>query len=332
MLLFKYSDEDLVSALDELQSSHRGTDLEKHYGDFRHVTENDKIEGQGINECACKETDNVHYNVSLDGNKSGYESRIKFPIIPPEGITLKHIRTGEDLQVPRRLVAIFLVLTMADFIDQLYSWQDSLFENEDGRLEFRGNTWTALWPGDGKPGLWMTAISRMGVLLNILVKEEELERQFSTKTNANGHDASLQGDFLDVKLVIPPIFNKCSVILPSLDQIKARDLYWEAVCMDIKERSLEEAEGLLLKACNCNPWIGEPYLLLAQIYLSKGWFEVALANAKEGLRLLMDWGTNWDKRMSWEGWVAWARVLELNARENTWPKSSWGMINLGLVK
>jgi hypothetical protein len=45
------------------------------------------------------------------------------PLIPPEGMLVKHIRTGEDVWVPRRVVAIFLLLTMADFADQFFGWQ-----------------------------------------------------------------------------------------------------------------------------------------------------------------------------------------------------------------
>eukprot|EP00249_Psilotum_nudum_P009786 c22152_g2_i1 orf=53-769(+) len=60
-------------------------------------------------------------------------------VIPPEGFIVKHIRTGEDVQVPRRVLAIFLLLTMADLIEQLYSYQDALFEHENGNLTWAGN-------------------------------------------------------------------------------------------------------------------------------------------------------------------------------------------------
>jgi hypothetical protein len=41
--------------------------------------------------------------------------------------------------VGRTTLAQFLVLTMADFCDQLFNWQDRLFDNSSGRLEYRGN-------------------------------------------------------------------------------------------------------------------------------------------------------------------------------------------------
>lgn len=87
-------------------------------------------------------------------------------ILPADGIFVKHIRTGEDINVSRRVVAMFVMMTMVDFSDQLFGFQDVLFDNKDGRLEFSGNnTANALWPGEGKPGLWMNSLSRMGGIL-----------------------------------------------------------------------------------------------------------------------------------------------------------------------
>lgn len=44
-------------------------------------------------------------------------------LVPPEGVTVRHIKTGEPLVVDRLTVARFLVMTMADFAEQLFSWQ-----------------------------------------------------------------------------------------------------------------------------------------------------------------------------------------------------------------
>ncbi|KAF9597139.1 hypothetical protein IFM89_015968 [Coptis chinensis] len=40
--------------------------------------------------------------------------------------------------------------------------------------DFSGNNYFALWPGDGKPGLWMNSISRMGALYALIAREEEI--------------------------------------------------------------------------------------------------------------------------------------------------------------
>ncbi|XP_044957755.1 uncharacterized protein LOC123408776 [Hordeum vulgare subsp. vulgare] len=45
-------------------------------------------------------------------------------LLPADGITVKHIRTGEDVALSRRVAATFLMMTMADFSDQLFDWQD----------------------------------------------------------------------------------------------------------------------------------------------------------------------------------------------------------------
>ncbi|KAK9115489.1 hypothetical protein Sjap_014436 [Stephania japonica] len=274
-------------------------------------------------------------------------------LLPAEGIVVKHIKTGEDVGLSRRVVAVFLMMTMADFSDQLFSFQDVLFENDNGRLEFSGNNVAAgLWPGDGKPGLWMNSISRMGALYSLIVREEELYMAEKHKTNTtngtngtngsgttttlNGTEsATVDGDERDerIELPIPPVFNHCTKVLDTEGQRVARDLYWEAaLCGSGGNGGVERAEELLVKCVEKNPFIGEPHVVLAQIHLSKGSFEEAEREGEKGLRLLLEWGSPWDKRMSWEGWVAWARVLVMKAKERSWPQNAWGVLNLGLVK
>ncbi|KAG9443823.1 hypothetical protein H6P81_015163 [Aristolochia fimbriata] len=166
-------------------------------------------------------------------------------VLPADGVVVKHIKTGEDVRVSRRVVATFVLMTMADFSDQLFSFQDQLFENENGRLEFSGqNSAGTLWPGDGKPGLWMNSISRMGALYNLIVREEEIfgEEIKSGDGLVNGKD---RDDDLD--LVVPPVFDSCTKVLDAGEQIIARDLYWEAVCNHGGEKGLEGVEELLSK-------------------------------------------------------------------------------------
>lgn len=69
----------------------------------------------------------------------------------------------------------------------------------------------------------------------------------------------------------------------------------------------------------------------------------AQAHARTGLRLMLEWGTAWDKRLSWDAWVAWTRVLLQTAEAavesgggskgtSLMPIKAFGMLNLGLVK
>jgi len=87
----------------------------------------------------------------------------------------------------------------------------------------------------------------------------------------------------------------------------------------------------LLKAISLNPFIAEPHVVLAQAYLRAEQWKEAETHSAQGLDLLTQWGTPWDKRMSFGGWVAWSRVMNMKAKENKYPKNSWEVINLGLT-
>lgn len=243
-------------------------------------------------------------------------------VLPVDGVVAKNIKTGEDVKLSRRVVGSFLLMTMADFSDQLFGWQDELFENGNGLLEYAGNNPTAVWPGNGKPGLWLNSISRMGAVYNLIAREEKIY-MLERDQNANNGDRDE-----DLELVIPPVFENCSRIIGTEEQITSRELYWKAVYEGRGERT----EELLLRCIEKNPFVGEPRVVLAQVYLGKKRFEEAKMAAENGLRLLLEWGSSWDKRMAWEGWVAWGRVLVMKSKEKEWPHTAWGILNLGLVK
>ncbi|CAL9149764.1 uncharacterized protein LOC135617492 [Musa acuminata AAA Group] len=254
-------------------------------------------------------------------------------LLPPEGIKVRHIRTGEDVPLSRRLVATFLLMTMADFADQLFDFQDKLFDNDDGRLTFHGNSWSTLWPGQGKPGLWLNSISKMGALYSLIVREEEIYMEERKRAGQGGEALCSSERDEEIELVIPPVFDNCTKLLAAKEQILARDLYWEAVCSGgEEEQEWERVKKLLIESCEKNPFVGEPHLVLGQVYLNLGKYEEAEWEAEKGLKLILEWGSSWDKRMSWEGWVAWGRVLLTKAEERSWPQTSWGILNLGLVK
>lgn len=250
-------------------------------------------------------------------------------LVPEDGVVVKHIKTGEDVRVSRRIVAVFVLMTIADFSDQLFNFQDVLFDNSNGRLEFSGSNIQYLWPGDGKPGLWLNSLSKMAAVYMLLVREEEI--MMEERKRACGGTKVIQGRDEGIELVVPPVFDYCTKVLKAEEQIVARDLYWEAVCEYGKIGS-EKAEELLLESIGKNPFVGELYVVLGQLYLGKGRFEEAEREAERGLILLLEWGSPWDKRMSWEGWIAWARVLLMKSKEKSWPQTSWGILNLGLVR
>jgi len=228
-------------------------------------------------------------------------------IVPKEGKTMKHILNGSDMHLSSEVIGNMLIMTMADLADQHYGWQDRLFANDDGKLTYYGNNFTSLWPGDGRPGLWMHCCSRMGRLAQSCV-------------SANS------------KIVLPPVFNNCTEILSVENERKARDLYWDVVMNKTESDKHDEALKQLEDAIKANPFIAEPHVLAAQILIQKGRFEEGEKHAYEALKLLGQWAAVYDKRISWEGWIAWARVLLLNARKKQWPNRSFGILNLGLVR
>ncbi|MCD7455716.1 hypothetical protein HAX54_029234 [Datura stramonium] len=59
-------------------------------------------------------------------------------ILPADGITVKHKDRGRRVGF-QEIGCCKLLMTMADFSDQLFNFQDLLFENSNGRLEFSGN-------------------------------------------------------------------------------------------------------------------------------------------------------------------------------------------------
>jgi len=61
-------------------------------------------------------------------------------------------------------------------------------------------------------------------------------------------------------------------------------------------------------------------------------WEKAIEHATKAKEILTDWATNYDKRVSWEAWISWTRVIIVNAKEQKWPTTSFGILSLGLVR
>jgi hypothetical protein len=230
-------------------------------------------------------------------------------LLPVDGVTVQHINTRKPFKIDRKIVLHFAVMTIADFAEQLFSWQDLLFDNDNGKLHYEGNSFAHLWPGEMKPGLWMSAMSKLGSFVRHIVSKMPDEEQSS--------------------VIIPPIFNSCSAVITESDEKKARDLYWKVITQgkgsddDIKD----------LKACiAANPWIAEPNLLVAQILLYREEYDESHVYACAALQRFAEWGTSWDKRLDWLSWVSMARVLMNLSANRSHPQSSFGVLNLGLVE
>ncbi|XP_043694856.1 uncharacterized protein LOC122645610 [Telopea speciosissima] len=290
-------------------------------------TDSDLVEQLKLSEISLKNAKEK----GLFDYEEGWRKKVR-SLLPAEGIKVKHIKTGEDVLIPRRIVAVFVMMTIVDFSSQLFGFQDMLFDNSNGRLEFSGNNVAAgLWPGDGKPGLWMNSMSRLGALYSLIVREEEIFLEERKRTGGVLAEEGFGERYEEIELVIPPVFENCTKVLDAGEQIEARDLYWEAISEGPK-KGLDKVEELLKSCSKKNPFVGEPHVVLAQVYLMKGMFEEAEREVEKGLMLLLEWGSPWDKSIPWEGWIAWSRVLLTKAKEKYWPKTAWGVLNLGLVK
>ncbi|KAF5843336.1 hypothetical protein DUNSADRAFT_17914 [Dunaliella salina] len=245
--------------------------------------------------------------------------------IPPGGMTVAAIHTKAPLHLTSRLVAVFLAMTMVDFSEQLYSWQDQMFQNDDGKLYFTGTKAHVLWPGPMKPGLWMACLSRMGRLVRSSHEaaaadghagQDPNPSRFTSRPSPDG------GTFNDAPLPpIPKVFAECTMLLGEEEERKT------------EPDQATEAASLLAQAIQLNPHVAEPHVLLAQLLMQIGKHEEASKHACRALELFCQWGTAWDKRMAWDAWVAWTRAIISGAKNQEWPEPTrpMGMLNLGLV-
>ncbi|EWM27271.1 Tetratricopeptide-like helical [Nannochloropsis gaditana] len=244
-----------------------------------------------------------------------------FPMerVPAEGLVVPHIHTGDSVHLSSKVLGQLLVMTMADVADQQYGWQDDLFgdaqwrpcqaSNEDHEETKKSDSEVmhpfTLWPGISKPGLWMYFVSKLATLARTCPMP-----------------------------VRPPVFNEGQFLLDRTAERQARDLYWEVMSEDPRDKGkIDKSISRLTQALALNPFLAEPHTLLAQCHLVNGDFPRALLAAEKSIDLMLEWGTNWDKRVSFEAWMAWTRVLRQHAEDKTpWHSNAWGVINLGLVR
>ena len=227
--------------------------------------------------------------------------------IPEEGLTLP-TRSGGTLHIPARDCALFGVATLADIAEQWHSWQDEVYQGFPALLQrpVAANWAAAIWPGPLRP-----SASILSLLARLARPLADLPAEWGVPT--------------------PPVFDGGRGTLSADDEAAASALYWQAVNRGLPLTTPEPTKAALREAIARNPWVGEPRLMLAQIALGQGDWETAGREAEAGLTLLAQWGTPWDKRIAWSGWVSWARILQQSARRRTWPDTLEGLNALGLV-
>ena len=205
-------------------------------------------------------------------------------------------------------VAAFIIVSMADTIEQWFSWQDDIFSRFPAVLHRAQPVhWAAsLWPGPMRPsGRMVSQINALGL--------------------------ALQHPGLKGLLPTPPVFAHCTAALTAADEAAATSLYWSVIQQDQPLVDLDVATGVLESAVGHNPWVGEPQMVLAQLYLSAGRRDEAAAAAASALHQFSAWGNSWDKRVQWDAWVAWTRILLQGATvEGSWPERLDKLNNVAL--
>ncbi|MDO5624598.1 MAG: tetratricopeptide repeat protein [Pseudomonadota bacterium] len=215
---------------------------------------------------------------------------------------------SSEVTLAPRTVAAFLVVSMADTIEQWSSWQDDVFSRFPAPNEHRTQAahWAAsLWPGPMRPsGRMLHQINRLGLALK--------------------HPA-----LVDL-LPLPPVFDHCTQPLAAADDAACAALYWSVIQQDVPLVDVDVATAVLEQAVRHNRWVGEPQMVLAQLYLSAGRTQDAAKAAQGALAAFCAWGNSWDKRVQWSAWVAWTRILLQSAEQESWPARLDKLNNLAL--
>lgn len=266
----------------------------------------------------------VHLFCIIDRQDVVVNTLLKQGFIPAEGLSVPHLRDPTTrMFLSAEILRFLVVFTMADIADQYFGWQDQLFGGggDSGSMIIPGQDKEerhdsfALWPGISKPGLWMSYVSDLAQVVKRFHDDVGLTR-----------DKDLP--------MIPPVFANGSQTLLLKDEKRARDIYWSVISASDDSDFDSNISIAQLYECNKkNPWAFEPLVLLAQKLLHRNDFDGARDAAERALRLQQDWGTAWDKRLSFGAWIAWTRVLLQRASDRVpWPKNSWEVNNLGLVR
>lgn len=198
------------------------------------------------------------------------------PLVPGSFQQVPH-RLESSMEVSSEVAGKILMVTLADYLDQMVSvngWRDHHQVEEPLKL----------YPGLlARPSIafyWITKVCRA------------------------------------IRSVIHPVpnaFNKCTEVISRENEILARDSYWMAVQAEEDPGSSIDQVALLETVCDLNPFVGEPHFLLSQLAYREGDFHRSSVQARIALQKMFALGTAWDKRMSFQSWVAHTRMYLMRA-------------------
>lgn len=195
---------------------------------------------------------------------------------PLEGPTIvKHRLTGtHEMSVTD--TANILMVTIADYLEQMV---DMNGWKDHHQIECPD----VLYPGDGKPAVGLYWMATM---------------------------AQTIAPHLDV---IPPIFDHCTQLITYDNELQARDLYWKVIVHE-KSLDIQDQIDLLQESIDLNPFVGEPHIMLAQLYHRLGDFDQSVMEAAMALEKMYVLACAWDKRRSFECWVGFTRITLMRSR------------------
>jgi len=215
---------------------------------------------------------------------------------------------GEPFVLPARDVAAFIVVSMADICEQWYSWQDDIYMGyPDYTPQPAQQHWAAaLWPGPMRPTTYRWGqISRLGNFL--------------------------QHSGLKNQLPQPPVFDHGRAVMAPGDEAAAAALYWSVMQQSQPLMSPTATAAVLEQAIKLNPWVAEPYMVLSQLHMTERNFDLGRQYAEAGVQMAACWGNSWDKRIGWDGWMSWGRVLLQSAQKHQWPETLNKLNNVALT-
>ena len=182
--------------------------------------------------------------------------------------------------------------------------------------------------------IFVLSTPRMDMIVDHPSKSQRNQQQLRSRSNflapLEEHDEFHQMN----DLLLPSLWN--DVFLSPLMQIDpffrqhqtTNANMWQDLVFDVTQNedshTEEEQIALLQVTVDKKSFVGEPHVLLAQIYFRQGRFLQAAIEARKGLEKFYTLASCWDKRRSFEYWIGYGRIMLLRAnRMLEGQKYSW---------
>lgn len=224
------------------------------------------------------------------------ERQLDYPTPLDAPPNVYHRLQQERKPISQQTAAKIMIVTVADYLDQMV-------ESNGWRDHHQAEVPTSLYPGDARPAIalhWMSALC---------------------------HEVK---DYLDV---VPTAFDNCQSVIGVDDEEAARDLYWLVTMQEHTIRDDHKID-MLKQACQLNTFVGEPHVLLSQLYFRKQDYLEAAYHSRKALEKFYALATAWDKRRSFKQWIGFSRMLlyrsnrKITGEDHSLPQNDMGLHSL----